>query len=72
MDPQFEAIAFQLPPGQVSDLITTQFGFHIIKVLEKAPNRDLPAELLQTQRQQAFLNWLEEQRNAAKVEKLVS
>lgn len=71
MDAQFEAIAFQLPPGQVSDLVTTQFGFHLIKVLEKDPARALPPELLQTQRQQAFLDWLEEQRKAATVEKLI-
>jgi peptidyl-prolyl cis-trans isomerase SurA len=39
MIPQFEQTAFSLAPGQISDVIQTEFGYHIIKVEEKTDDR---------------------------------
>jgi len=44
MVPEFEAAAFSLGTNQISEIITTQFGYHIIKLYEKIPAKKVELE----------------------------
>ena len=39
--PEFEAAAFSLNTNQISDVVTTTVGYHLIKLLEKIPAKKL-------------------------------
>jgi peptidyl-prolyl cis-trans isomerase D len=44
MDPAFSAAAFALKPGEISDIVRTPYGFHIIKSEEVTEARTAPIE----------------------------
>jgi parvulin-like peptidyl-prolyl isomerase len=41
MVPEFETAAFALTNNQISEVITTQYGYHIIQLIDKTPARKL-------------------------------
>jgi peptidyl-prolyl cis-trans isomerase D len=46
---EFEDVAFSLPPGSISDLVKTQFGYHIIKVVDKREASTRPLDEVRAQ-----------------------
>lgn len=65
----FAETAFTLPIGEISEPIKTQFGYHIIEVLEKDENRPKEESQLQQERTQAFQDWLQEKKTTIEIER---
>ena len=77
MDPAFEAAAFSVKPGEISDLVETPYGFHIIRVDEHTAGRmqtldderaDIRTLLTERAEQDGLSKAIEEARRTAKIE----
>ena len=57
--PELDQILSSLDVGETSDIIETEIGYHIIKVIEKEDNRLLDPAIRQILQEQALDDWLE-------------
>ena len=71
MVPEFDKVAFELAPGQMSDLVKSSYGYHIIKVTDKraASQRTLAEVRSQIEDQ---LKWEQAQAAAQKLSEQVA
>jgi len=76
MPPEFDAV-FELPPGKLSPLVKSAYGYHLFLVEEKRPAarlsrqeaaRDIRALLEAERRETVYQAWLQELRGKAAVE----
>lgn len=68
--PEIEEAAFLLQPGEISDVVPTLLGYHILQILEN-DRRPLTGEALIEYRVAAVEQWITEQRQRAEIEILV-
>src|SRR6185436_16506105 len=68
MVPEFEQAAFAMKNGEISDLVKTAFGFHIIKMVDNKPESTRPMAEVHTEIEDQ-LKWQKAQAEAEKIAK---
>jgi parvulin-like peptidyl-prolyl isomerase len=69
--PEMEDVAFSLSVGQISDLLQSPMGYHIIQVMERVQDKPLTEESWQALKEATFRRWVSELWDAADVEILI-
>jgi parvulin-like peptidyl-prolyl isomerase len=69
MSDAFDEVAFNLPVGQISDVVETPGGFDIIQVEERDEDRELDPAILDQRKTDAFQVWLSDLQGEANIEK---
>ncbi len=68
LTPEYEAVAFSLPVGGLSDVVKTPFGYHIIKVIDKKKAGVSPLEEVRDD----LVKFLGDQKTDGELEKVVN
>ena len=67
-EPQIEEVAFSLEPGEVSPIVETDLGFHVLQVIERRADRPLDSDARLTLQMGALRSWLMARRDQSQIE----
>jgi parvulin-like peptidyl-prolyl isomerase len=70
--PEVEEVAFSLSVGQISDVVKSAMGYHIVQVQERVQDRPLSEESWQALREATFRDWVAELWASADIEILIA
>jgi parvulin-like peptidyl-prolyl isomerase len=77
MDPEIEKAVFGLQPGEMTGPLETQYGFYLIRVEDRKPERTFPFDEVKTvvwkkieakKKDERMIEWLGSLRKKAKIE----
>ena len=71
LSPEIDRVVFNMVSGQISNVIQTSFGYHIVQVVERSAQREVPESMMLALRQQAFSDWLVAERGRAEIVYLI-
>jgi parvulin-like peptidyl-prolyl isomerase len=71
LDPRLEEAAFQLQPDEISPVVETETGFHILQVLERDPAHLLSSAARLKLQTQALREWLQARRSESTIQILL-
>ncbi len=79
MVPEFSDVAFEMEPGDISEPVRSQFGFHVIQLVDiqeggeanfEDARSDIELQLTHQKRQEVFQEFLEELKEEVQIERM--
>jgi parvulin-like peptidyl-prolyl isomerase len=70
--PEVEDVAFSLSVGEISDVVQSAMGYHIVQVQERVQDKPLSEESWQALREATFRDWVAELWASANIEILIA
>ncbi len=71
LQPEVEEAAFQLQPGQVSQVVKSSIGYHLVQLIERDPAKKLDPDARAVLEKKAITDWVSTVRSNAKIDVLV-
>jgi len=68
---EVEEVVFTMQPGETSEIIASNLGYHIVNVIEREPEHPLSTEARLILQEKALATWIENARAASTIEILV-